>query len=165
MVADAKTVYTQFQKRELISIAEELNIEISVNTRASEIVDVIYSDINANGVSDTDDELSDLLSEFLVAAEYIDENGNVLVEQKEEDEDEVPDDKLPKCFTLADERDPSCKRCRVLDRCMKARIDARPTCYGKLYSVTDEQCKVCLEALPCSIIVSKIRIMSKQGVK
>jgi len=158
MVADAKTVYTQFQKRELISIVEEMGLDIQLDTRASDIVAAIYRDIDENGVPDTDDDMSDLLLEFLVAAEYVDENGNVLVEQKEDDdddEDSVPDD----------ERDPSCKRCKVFNRCMKMRINARPDCYGKLYEVRDEQCKVCLEALPCSIIVSKIRIMRKQGVK
>lgn len=160
MVADAKTVYTQFQKRELISIAQEMDLTVDIGTRASDIVAAIYADIEENGVPDTSDEsLSDTLLEFLVAAEYIDENGNVI---GEEDEQEISDDELPTCFTYADERDPSCQKCRVFDKCMAERVKSRPKCFGKLYKSTDEQCAACLEALPCSLIVIKIQKQQKE---
>jgi len=158
MVAEIKSVYSQFKKEELISIAVELGLEVSDDVRSKELVSAIYKDIDTNGLPDTDDKsCSDAMFEFLVTAEYIDDNGNVLTEQKEdEEEEEVPEDRLPKCFTYADERDPSCQRCRVFDRCMKERIKLRPICYGKLYDSRDEQCKICLEALPCSLIVIKL---------
>lgn len=146
-------VYTQFKKGELLEIAKELDLNLAVSVRSKEIVEAVFADFKENGLPEPDS-VSDMLFEFLVSAEFIDENGNVLSDEQGE-EGAIDDADLPVCFSFADERDPSCKECRVLVLCGKERIKNRPPCYGKLYLATDEQCKACIEALPCSQIVNQ----------
>lgn len=62
---------------------------------------------------------------------------------------EVP---KPQCYGFAEERDPACKRCRVMEYCKKERLASRPACFGKLFSATDENCADCLEAASCKIV-------------
>lgn len=61
----------------------------------------------------------------------------------------------PDCFTRAEERDPACRKCPVFKLCLEQRIKLRPPCFGKLYQANHEECKACLERLPCSTVVSQ----------
>jgi len=148
----ARELYRQFSKEELIEIADELELPHK-GKQASTLVKATLKDVDDNGIPETDD-CSDLLLEFLLAANYIDEEGNILDGDEPEPEEEVEDleelSKTHECYTLADERDPACNRCKLLDICKQARLDNRPECFGQLYDVNAEECKVCIEAPFCS---------------
>lgn len=68
----------------------------------------------------------------------------------------------PPCFSFADERDPACRRCKVLEYCKAERIKSRPKCFGLLYKATDEHCIKCLEAINCKAVVEAAK--SKENV-
>lgn len=53
------------------------------------------------------------------------------------------------CWSMAEDRDSACRRCKVFQACSAERVKVRPPCFGR-YMKGDEQCEVCLEALPCS---------------
>lgn len=147
----ARDLYRQFNKEELINIAKELELPHK-NRQASTLVKYILEDVEKNGVPEADD-CSDVALEFLLAAGYIDEEGNLLDDEYEPDE-EVEDleelSKTHECYTLADERDPACNRCKLLVICKQSRLDNRPECFGQLYDVNAEECKACIEAPFCS---------------
>lgn len=165
MVADKRSVYKQFEKTELLKIAKELGLDLRADERSVVMVEKLFQDISKEGVPEPS-ECSDLLFEFLVTAEYIDEEGNILeeAEGKESEAEGEAAVENPVCFSYADDRDPSCQKCKVFDACMRTRISSRPECFGKLYVEHDEQCKACLEALPCSLLVKAITKV-KEGVK
>lgn len=151
----------QFSKTELIKLARELGLKeiAQSDVNSGKIVSQLLKDLDANGIPETDgpDACSDLMFEFLVVAEYVDENGNLLEEEEsepEKEEQKAEPVKLPECFSYADERDPSCTKCKVLVMCKKARLDSRPECFGKLFSEHEPECAVCLEAVLCKKEIS-----------
>jgi len=148
-----QTVHRLFKKSELQEIAQELDIDIGrLNTR--QLVLAIVNDIEDQGIPDTDD-CSELLFEFLLNVDFIDEDGEILEEQKPEQVpvllEEGESVENPECFSFAEIRDPACKRCTIYDRCLEARERARPACFGKSYSAQSEECRACIEANACSI--------------
>ena len=155
MAVDVATLYKEFNKSEIIKIAKELDLAVKVSQSAKVITNAILADINKEGVPDIDS--SELMDEFLYVAGYIDDDGNL----KEEDDEQIEDvstqvneveevDQKPDCFTFADERDPACKKCKLVRECVVARIDNRPACFGQFFDDAAEECKVCIEALLCS---------------
>ena len=155
MAVDVATLYKEFNKSEIIKIAKELDLAVKVSQSAKVITNAILADINKEGVPDIDS--SELMDEFLYVAGYIDDDGNL----KEEDDEQIEDvstqvneveevDQKPDCFTFADERDPACKKCKLVRECVVARIDNRPACFGQFFDDTAEECKVCIEAPLCS---------------
>ncbi len=156
--SDVATLYKQFNKSEIIKIAKELDLTVKVSQSAKVITNAILADINKEGVPDSDN--SELMDEFLYAADYIDEDGNLMEEEEEDEQTEDVDtqedevtlstDQRPDCFTFADERDPSCKRCKLVRECVLARIESRPACFGQFFDERVEECKACIEAALCS---------------
>lgn len=153
----ARTVHRVFRKHELQQVAEELGLTVGrKNTR--QLVLEIINDLEDRGLPDVK-EASDELFEFMLNIEFIDENGNIL-EVVETEKPEVPEPvnhkwtTKPECYSLADIRDPACKRCILIDECLEQRVLARPPCYGKMYSVTSEECMACIEAGPCREVLN-----------
>jgi len=153
-----KELYTQFKKVELVEVAKDLDIKIDPRRQSNrQISKEILKDLEANGVPEVDD-CSDLTNELLFVAGYIDEQGELIeevdIEQDDEDEEvevveeDLPE-KLPPCFTFADERDPACKRCKVKIPCLEQRIINRPPCFGRYYNKHAEECEGCMEAVNC----------------
>lgn len=130
---------TLFTEDELSDIATALGIRFDEEVTDADVVDTILSDINTNGVPETDDPI---ITSFLFEAGFIDENGELVGGQ----EDDV---KLPQCFSLAELRDPSCRKCKVLQMCLQSRVSKRPSCFGVLWDATDPQCLACIEYGPC----------------
>lgn len=150
----AASLYKQFNKSEMIDIAKEIELKVKANQSVKVITNMILDDINNLGVPD---ECSDLMNEFLYAGGYINEEGNLIEEEEDEQiedvsiqEDVEEIDQVPDCYTFADERDPACKRCKLTIECVQARIDNRPECFGQLFDERFEECKVCIEATFCS---------------
>ncbi len=154
MAVDVATLYKEFNKSEIIKVANELDVKAKVTQSAKIITNTILDNLNDEGVPE---ECSELMDEFLYVAGYIDDDGNL----KEEDDEQIEDvstqvneveevDQKPDCFTFADERDPACKKCKLVRECVVARIDNRPACFGQFFDDTAEECKVCIEALLCS---------------
>jgi hypothetical protein len=146
-------LYKQFNKSEVIKIARELELEVKVSQSAKTVTNMILDNIDELGVPD--ESSSDLMNEFLYVAEYIDSDGEII---EEEEDDKIEDvvvqvidpDQVPDCYTFADERDPACKRCKLVRECVLARIDNRPECFGQLFDERAEECKACIEAPLCS---------------
>lgn len=144
-----------FEKKELISIAEELGLTVSKKVRAPTVIKKVFQDLDENGVPELDD-CSDELYEFLVAAEVIDEEGNIIekggtlteTESKDEDSDEE-EIRRPECFGFADKRDPACKKCSIYENCLMARVASRPSCFAVMFDLNSEECDVCLEGAHC----------------
>jgi hypothetical protein len=154
-----KELCTQFKKKEILNIAEELGLSKSVDSASSDVISNILDNLDGEGIPESDD-CSDLMFEFLVAAEYIDEEGNILEEEEDEVEQKTEDIKeiqLPECFTFEDDRDPSCMKCRVKEECNTERINHRPECFGIAYSDKAEECIACLEASFCKAAVQSIQ--------
>ncbi len=156
MAVDVATLYKEFNKSEILEIAKELELKAKVTQSAKVMTNMILENLNAEGVPE---KCSELLDEFLYVAEYIDDDGNLL--EEEEEDEQIEDDSTqveeaeviiqePDCFTFADERDPACKRCKLVRECVVARIDNRPACFGQYFDDTSEECKVCIEAPLCS---------------
>jgi len=136
----------QFSKPELLEVAKELDLESKSTDQARNIIRNIISDLDKQGIPD-EEECSDLMYEFLVAAEFIEV-------EEEEEPDEVEPIKLPECFGFEDNKDPACGKCRVKDQCIKERTANRPECFGLLFSKNAEECRVCLEASFCAIAMN-----------
>jgi hypothetical protein len=159
-------LYSQFSKSELLQIAEELKIKnVQMETRSSVITKSVLDDLDSNGVPETS-QCSDLMLEFLVAAEYVDEEGNLIEgeegndgENAREGEEKIVDlVAYPECYSFADDRDPACNRCKVFELCTKERISRRPDCFGKMYSESADECRLCIEAPFCVKEMSKSRV-------
>ena len=153
-MADVATLYKEFNKSEIIDVAKELELSTKVTQSAKVITNMILDDLNDEGVPE---ECSELMDEFLYVAGYIDDDGNL----KEEDDEQIEDVSTqvgeaeviiqePDCYTFADERDPACKKCKLVRECVLARVDNRPVCFGQFFDDTSEECKVCIEAPLCS---------------
>jgi hypothetical protein len=123
----------RFGKRKLLDIAEELDIDVESGTHVYTLVDIINSDLSDNGLPAEDEEVSDDLFDYLVAAGLIDEDGEPIEdsepEQKGGSVEELPK-KLPGCWGQGEPKDPACRRCEILHRCKALRLKQRPTCFG-----------------------------------
>lgn len=162
--------WAEFSKEEIIAIAKELRLESKGSSH--DLVHLIDADLRSQGVP-PEEECTELLDDYLFSCGYIQEDGSVseewpviqTVERNEEPttvveghaviirekEIQIGEKVFPKfhCFSLADSKDPACRKCKVMEVCLQERVKARPPCFGN-YLATDEQCKVCIEALPCS---------------
>lgn len=160
-----KELYQQFSKSELSSIAEELELDIDVQLNSRKIIDAVLKDIEENGLPELDT-CSELLGEFLVAAELYDADGNVVEKQqaitveakpvaatKPVEQETV---NVPQCYGFEDDKDPSCQICKLQAICKQTRMDNRPACFGKLFSEHDENCKACIEYNFCRIETAKL---------
>lgn len=141
----AKGLYSQFSKKELHEVASELEISIDGSETTRVLARKILGDINENGVPENLEEISDTLFELLVAAEFIDEDGNIIEEAPSGEETAtaiIPADEIPdwKCFSYADPRDPACNKCKLYEPCWKRRVEIRPSCFGKFYAENDPEC-------------------------
>jgi len=165
MTDDAVVLYKLYNKDELLDICEELQLpKFSMKDTSKTLVSMIEADFDENGIP-PDDDCSDLLYNFIRDGGWADEEESDEVEEPEVEEEVKPvpeqpveEVEMPDCFGWADERDKSCKICKVFDLCMTERIAIREQelpCFGLLYAVNDEQCMNCLEAGPCRLIVEK----------
>lgn len=145
-------LHSMYTKDELLTLCEELQVDkISMSDNTRKLVSKIIDNLNAEGVPE-DDECSDLLYNFLIDSEFIDDPDAEEEEAQEEEPQLVEEITLPDCYGFADDRDKSCKICRVFTQCMNERIEIRQNelpCFGTLYDNTAEECKLCLEAGPC----------------
>ena len=160
MITDYSTLYRDFTKSELLDIAESLGLTIG-ETTSKMLVKLIMQEMIDNGVPDITD-CSETILEFLVAAEITDIDGNFLDETQEESDlipelDEQEPTNVPQCYGFEDARDPACNKCTVQQECRKQRMINRPPCFGKLFEVNDENCKVCIEAPFCKQVLDKVR--------
>jgi len=157
MVVSVKDIYTQFNKKELLACADELGIVGETAQASAKLLsDVILKDLEENGIPENLEDISDSLFELLVAAEYIDEEGNLLDSTEEEEKSIVPVvvvEDIPDwvCFGYAEPRDPACNKCRLYDACWVRRIDKRPQCFGKMYAVDAQECRECGESYYCKL--------------
>jgi hypothetical protein len=152
-----KELYSEFTKGEIISMCEELEIKHSIDENSRVLVKKILENVEEEGVPEID-EMSDILLEFLVAAEICDENGELISqddkpnkkggEAKEEHKVDIIRD-LPPCWGIGDDYDPTCAKCKMRKDCIELRISNRPKCFSVSYSRNAEECKVCIEAVPC----------------
>ena len=148
----------EFKKSELLEIAKELDLEMSRGVRAPTLISSILKNLDDEGVPEPDD-CSDVLWEFLVAAEYIDEDGNLLELEEDDDEKEGGNElqengveKIDhKCYGYHDPHDPACRKCKVSDQCIiKRQADLlKLECYGLLFDKSDPECGSCIEASGC----------------
>ena len=112
--------------------------------------------------------LSDLLDDYLVNAEFVDEDGRVvkgggkkrlsLKAFLEENGLSKPD-----CFGFADDGAPECDRCQVYMYCSEDRVENLPPCYGLKYNDKDTECAVCLEAPFCKEGKKEIQTKNKNN--
>lgn len=155
MIEDYSSLYRDFMKAELLSIAESLGLDTTSETTSKVLVKRIMQNLVDEGVPEID-QCDDLMYQFLVAAEMIDINGNLIEGETAEETDAITEEpseseseNVPPCYGFEDDRDPACGKCRVQIACRKLRIRQRPPCFGKLFEVNDENCKVCIEAPFC----------------
>lgn len=163
-----RSLIKDFTKKELISIAKELEFDNIPEQSSVVWVRCILDDVYLNGVPDFKD-CSDALVEFLVASEIYDEKGKLLVEETEEVKplskepkkqskpvvtqgDDAP---KPECYSFWDGDDPACKRCKIVVLCKQAQIDNRPECYGVMFDTTMPECQDCIIAFMCQEALTK----------
>lgn len=167
-------LHTLFGKPELIACCEELKLDTTGTTR--DLIARLYMDMYTNGLPANED-CSDSLYSFMVEARFIDEDGTELeIPELDMSEEEVNERKpagivetidgdpsnAPRCYGYADNRDPACRRCKLLDTCTVKRISIRPPCFGKEFSTVAEECLVCIEAYNCKVAFEDAkRILSK----
>jgi len=147
----------RFGKRVLLDIAEELGISAKLDTHVYDLCDMLLDNLRG-GLPE--DEVSEELWDLMVAADFIDEDGNELLSgvdnpQDEQEESDEVDEKLPKCYGLADDADPACKRCALRKQCVAVRDANRPSCFGLLYDANDNDCKMCIHWMKCEDATTK----------
>lgn len=154
-----------FTKEELLELCDLLGIErgMDIYPTSRWMITSLIGDFNTQGVPEFDSELV-LLNQFLLEAGYINEHGeevttidggeDVVKEPEYTLESVLNGNPKPPCFSMTDELDPACKRCKVLSFCSLARIALRPDCFGELFSATDENCLMCIERHACKIVFS-----------
>jgi hypothetical protein len=155
-----RELYAAITKTELISIARDLGLVVAPTDRGVIIIDMILEDSAENGIPETED-MSPAMRKFYMTAKIIDKDGNILeegeVEEPEEESkpEEPEEEKLPDCFGMVDEADPSCKRCKVVQRCKEQREKNLPECFGKLFDRQANECQICIVAGYCKDSMSK----------
>lgn len=150
-VSELREIYSQFKKDELLSVAAELGLKISQEIPIRAVTQAIIDDLTENGIPEDLGEVSDTLYQFLVVAEYIDDDGNILEEEEENEESDEVEEDVPDwlCFGYADSRDPACNKCTLYSRCTQVRISNRPECFGISYNQNEPECQMCIEAPFC----------------
>ena len=151
-------IVKRFGKFRLLDIAQELEIDVNEATHSLGVAQSIIDSLEGDGIPD---EMSDDLFDLCVAQGYIDEEGNLLVEEDDaepdepEADDEPEDGKEPTCWTMkvGEPGDPACKQCKFLKNCFARRQENRPACFGKLYDPNNEDCKICIEWKYCKSVV------------
>lgn len=156
----------QYTKEEVLGLCGELSLTVSDNTKFSDVVQLLTEDLDREGIPESDD-CSELMSDFLYVADYVDEDGNIVeldvIEEEEEEDAREPkivpeavkaDEKLPECFGFHDERDPACRKCKVKITCETERVKTRPSCFGELYHKNNIQCKQCIERTFCKEVMN-----------
>lgn len=153
-MSNTKDLYKQFTKPELVKVGKELSLELDPTFTSRQVVDLVAKDLEINGVPEVNG-ASDLMGEFLIAGEWIDEKGNLIQDQRQSEEaiieEDVVDDVKPECYGFEDSRDPACKQCRLQGECNKQRVANRPECYGKAFSKNAPECAICIEAGSCML--------------
>ncbi|MHA2086127.1 MAG: hypothetical protein ACXABD_20470 [Candidatus Thorarchaeota archaeon] len=156
-------IATEFKASELVLVAEALGLSPTSDWGSRRLVDAIRIRLKKIGVPEDDPEderKADLLDDFLYMDHWIDDDGNITVEQEVYPEtveeflklyEEKSGKKLskPDCYGYADDEDPACKRCLLYIYCAEERIAALPPCYGVMYNSNDEECRACMEAYYC----------------
>lgn len=162
---DYDAILKEFTKPELVKIANELEIDLPDKATSTRLIININADLTENGIPEEDD-CSDLLEDFLWVAGFIaDDEDDETEEEVEEEpvpEPVVEESALPDCYGCADERDPSCKRCKVFTGCMAERVSIREReleCFGKLFDINAQECGHCLEAGPCKIALRDVKVV------
>jgi hypothetical protein len=146
-----KEIYSVISKKEVLTVARELGLEVESSDRTQVVIELILDDLNENGVPENDD-MSEEMKKFLITAKIIDKDGELISEEQTKEEDakeEEEEEKLPECFGMADEYDPACKKCKVLQKCKKQREDNTPPCFGKLFEQGANECSICIENVRC----------------
>jgi len=148
----------QFTKKELLELAEDLEVEVTEAQSSKSIIKILIADLDENGIPAEEDS-SQLMDDFLVTAELID------VEDYEEEEtvtttvvttdSEDGAEARPQCFSFYSDKDPACKRCKISKSCSEIRLQILPECYGKSFDKHSEECKVCIENITCRELVNK----------
>lgn len=144
-------IQNELTKQDIFTVISELGItEPDLTTRYSQLVDIVVKDCNDNGVPEWGD-CSKLLRKFLITAKITDINGELITAETLEasPEESKTDVEYPECFGLADDKDPACLRCKVLEECKKSRLESLPPCFGKSYSETAPECRICMEKNLC----------------
>jgi hypothetical protein len=162
-----RSLIRDFKKSELIDVAKELGfIKAVPEQKASEWVKAIMDDLYSNGVPDFSD-CSNILAEFLVAAEIYDDQGNLLQEEEASEPEPKKSSKaikpvvetnveiMPECYRYYDENDPACKRCKLANQCKEDQKGILPKCFGNQYDPKAPECQVCIVAFMCSAVKSK----------
>lgn len=149
-----KKIARERGKQLLLTLADELEMDISASMHVYDVVRHLQHDLAQQGIPEPD-EVSDDLFWLMVDLGFIDDAGNMLEDATPEPA-EVPEpvelpDELPGCWATADKSDPSCKRCKLLDACYAQRMAAREllACFGRLYDADDSACSICLEWRDC----------------
>lgn len=148
----------EFTGGELVLIAEYLQLAPVSDWGPNRCVEAINKKLNTDGVpamppAQPGEDLGlSLLRDYLFVAEYTDEDGKVteaLIEKgggvSAEDQATYP------CWSLADDSDPACARCQGFDDCAEERVAQLPACFGMEFDSTEEECKLCIEAVYCKI--------------
>lgn len=138
-------------KQDIFSIISDLGIpEPELSTRYAQLVEIIVKDCDDNGVPEWGD-CSKLLRRFLITAKITDSDGELVtpVSLEASTDDSKEPVEYPECFGLADEEDPACLRCKLLEECKKSRSESLPPCFGKGYSGDAPECKLCMEQTSC----------------
>ena len=154
------TIQQSISKSKILEIAKDLGLVVSPTDRTAILVDLILEDTEENGVPEFEEMSKDML-EFYCLAGIVNDKGEIIEESVSDVEETLEEDskeeqkKLPDCFGMADELDPSCKRCTVLQGCMKKRDSNLPECYGLLYERNDNECQLCIVATLCKKSMSE----------
>lgn len=134
VVAD---VMEDFSHDELKEIAEELGLRSSYKPET--LIKKISKHVEDKGIAE---DCSELLEELVYVLGYD-------IEDEEESEEEI--EKIPECYTFADDRDPACRKCKLFAECKVEREKNRPPCFGKLYDPDHPECQICIENQFCRI--------------
>ena len=143
-------LHKRFSKPELMEILADLKVisKAAATMTSKDLVTAITAYLDKHGLPD---DCSDLSFDFLIAAGFVDENGNTLDHVPEKEEQE-PTIRLPQCYGFEDTpSDPACKGCKVRVACRTARESNRPPCFGKLFDNNAAECQVCIEKSFCML--------------
>jgi len=154
----------QFTKKELLGMAEELGLGVDAHMNSKSLIKAIMHDLEENGIP-AEEDCSAVLEEFLVAAGFIDESGDIVEDDEDNDDDydeeDVEEEETeyvelrPQCFSYHSSRDPACRKCKIADECEKERLRILSKCYGKSFDQHSEECKSCMENMTCRELVNK----------
>ena len=166
-----------FTHEELIEIYREvfeLPEDVIPKAMSHQLIEEIDEDFTKNNPFEPDD-CSQLLADYMIAAEYIKEDEEVeevdktprlalyngilsperitfvLAEMHREYPEYAKIVQLPPCYTYHGENDPGCASCPVWDGCMEDRIKVRSNmkCFGVSFQLSNEMCKSCYEKYFC----------------